>query len=129
MTVLAEIARRAAADSPLWAGALRSGDAPQPRFAGRSPDRYLLGDEMILEAYLLHYGQSRLFRQDDAYLALLTGDYLYAAGLVEICGTGDLRAVADLAELISRCAVRRGDATPGDDDDLWERTVSSLGTS
>ena len=83
---------------------------------------------MILEAYLLHYGQSRLFRQDDADLALLTGDYLYAAGLVEICGTGDLRAVADLAELISRCAARRGDAAPGDDD-LWERTVSSLGTS
>ena len=63
------------------------------RFAGRCPDRYLLGVEMIYEGYLLHYGRSRLFSQADAGLALLTGDYLYAAGLREICATGDLRAV------------------------------------
>ena len=128
MTVLAEIARRAAADSPLWAGALRPGDAPQPRFAGRCPDRYLLGVEMILEGYLLHCGRRGCSAQDDADLALLTGDYLYAAGLVEICGTGDLRAVADAggADLPLRRPPRR--CRPGDDD-LWERTVSSLGTS
>ena len=128
MTVLAEIARRAAADSPLWAGALRPGDAPQPRFAGRCPDRYLLGVEMILEAYLLHYGQSRLFRQDDADLALLTGDYLYAAGLVEICGTGDLDAVTTLAGLIARCSHNRGEQRPpGDDDALWDSALAALG--
>ena len=129
MSVLAEIGARAAAESPLWSATVLSGEPPEPEYVGRCPDRYLLGVEMILEAYLLHYGQSRLFRQDDADLALLTGDYLYAAGLVEICGTGDLQAVADLAELISRCAARRGDVAPADDDDLWERTVASLGTS
>ena len=126
MTVLAEIARRAAADSPLWAGALRPGDAPQPRFAGRCPDRYLLGVEMILEAYLLHYGQSRLFRQDDADLALLTGDYLYAAGLVEICATGDLAAVTALAQLISACASDRGEGV-ADDEGRWTTALAAFG--
>ena len=57
---------------------------------------------MIREGYLLHNGRARLFAQDDADLALLTGDYLYAAGLVEICGTGDLDAVTTLAQLIAR---------------------------
>jgi hypothetical protein len=127
LSVLTEIARRAAADSPLWAGSLAGGAVPEPAFEGRCPDRYLLGVEMIREAYLLHYGESRLFRQDDPDLALLAGDYLYAAGLVEICATGDLRAVAALAELISRCAARRADAVAGSDDDLWQHTVSSLG--
>jgi hypothetical protein len=129
VTVLGEIARRAAHDSPLWRDALEAGEPPEPRFAGRCPDRYLLGVEMIHEAYLLHYGDSRLFRQDDPDLALLTGDYLYAAGLVEICHTGDARAVADLAELIAICAARRGDAAADGDDELWERTVAGLGAS
>ena len=128
-SLLDAIRTRAAADSPLWERALLPGEAPAPEFEGRCPQPYLLGVEMIREGYLLHNGRARLFAQDDADLALLTGDYLYAAGLVEICGTGDLQAVADLAELISRCAARRGDVAPADDDDLWERTVASLGTS
>jgi hypothetical protein len=127
VSVLGEIASRAAADSPLWAGALAGSDAPQSEFEGRCPDRYLLGVEMIREAYLLHYGTSRLFRQDDADLALLAGDYLYAAGLVEICRTRDLHAVAALAELISRCAARRGDDASESDDTLWDHAVASLG--
>jgi hypothetical protein len=130
MSVLTQIAGRAASDSPLWAGALEPGGDLEPEFAGRCPDRYLLGVEMIREAYLLHYGSSRLFRQDDRELALLAGDYLYAAGLVEICRTGDLRAVADLADLIARCAAGRGDGQPLESDEaLWERTVEGLGRS
>ena len=81
------------------------------RFADRCPDRHLLGVEMIYEGYLLHYGRSRLFSQADRDLALLTGDYLYAAGLREICATGDLSAVGALASLISRCARNRATAT------------------
>ena len=99
VTVLAEVAA-APAESPLWAGALLGAARAGAEFAGRCPDDYLLGVEMIREGYLLHRGRSRLFRQDDPELALLTGDHLFAAGLVEICRTGDLSAVASLADLI-----------------------------
>ena len=127
MSVLQEVADRAAADSPLWAQAL----LPSPstggtRFSGSCPERYLLGVEMIYEGYLLHYGRSRLFSQADADLALLTGDYLYAAGLREICSTGDLAAVDALAALISKCARNQGDGDGAADPSLWDTTVASL---
>ena len=127
MSVLAEVARRAAADSPLWLEALVHEDAP-PAFAGACPPSHLLGIEMIYEGYLLHGGRSRLFSHDDPDLALLTGDYLYAAGLREICATGDLEAVGALAALISRCARNQGDGSGGDDA-LWDETVASLSRS
>ena len=126
---LSEIRTRAAAASPLWAAALLPGEPPQPRFSGRCPERYLLGVEMIHEAYLLHYGTSRLFSQNDRDLALLTGDWLYAAGLAEICTTGDLAAVDALADLIARCAANRGGAEPVPDDPLWDATVAGLGAA
>ena len=108
MSVLAEVAGRTAAASPLWRDALVAQDAT-PRFAGACPERHLLGVEMIYEGHLLHRGRSRLFSQEDADLALLTGDHLYAAGLREICATGDLAAVAALADLISACARDQGE--------------------
>jgi hypothetical protein len=122
-----EIRRRAAADSPLWGGALLAGDPPRPEFEGRCPDTHVLGVEMIREGYLLHRGRSRLFRQDDRDLALLTGDYLYAAGLVEICRTGDLDAVVALAELISRSSRDLGEGDPASGERLWAETVERLG--
>jgi hypothetical protein len=125
--VLARVAALATEASPLWAGARRDGDGERPRFAGRCPDAYLLGVEAIYEGYLLHHGRARLFRQDDAALALLTGDYLYAAGLAEICRTGDLAAVAALAELISACARNQGDGDGAADAALWEGTIARLG--
>jgi hypothetical protein len=72
-SLLDEIRTRAAADSPLWERALLPGEAPAPEFEGRCPQPYLLGVEMIREGYLLHNGRARLFTQDDADLALLTG--------------------------------------------------------
>jgi hypothetical protein len=126
-SVLAEISRRAAADSPLWAGAVSPDPPPPARFAGACPDRYLLGVEMIHEAYLLHRGRSRVFSPPDEDLALLAGDYLYAAGLVEICHTGDLRAVAALAELIAQVARAQCDRDGDGDEAVWAATVASLG--
>ena len=127
-SLLDEIRTRAAADSPLWERALLPGEPPAPEFEGRCPQPYLLGVEMIREGYLLHNGRARLFAQDDADLALLTGDYLYAAGLVEICGTGDLDAVTTLAGLIARCSHNRGERRPsGDDDALWDSALAALG--
>jgi hypothetical protein len=125
VSILRAVAERAAADSPLWAGALLPVPAAEPRFTGACPERHLLGVEMIYEGYLLHYGRSRLFSQADPDLALLTGDYLYAAGLREICGSGDLDAVGALAALITRCAQHQGDGR-GDDDPLWDETVAAL---
>jgi len=125
--VMEQIRQRAAAESPLLEAALRPGDVPEPRYAGRCPERYLVGVEMIREGYLLHNGRSAMFSQDDPDLALLTGDYLYAAGLVEICGTGDLRAVRTLARLIAECSARRGDAEPSSDEPLWDEALAALG--
>ena len=124
-SLLDQIRSRAAADSPLWERALLPGEAPAPEFEGRCPQPYLLGVEMIREGYLLHGGRSRLFTQDDRDLALLTGDYLYAAGLVEICSTGDLIAVTALAQLISACASDRGEGV-ADDEDRWARALAAF---
>jgi hypothetical protein len=122
VNVLEQIRVRAAADSPLWGDALLPDDPPPAEYQGRCPDSHLLGVEMIREGYLLHGGRSRLFSHDDRDLALLTGDYLYAAGLVEICATGDLAAVSSLAELISTCARDRGEGL----DDREARWTTAL---
>ena len=124
-SLLDEIRTRAADDSPLWERALLPGEAPAPQFEGRCPQPYLLGVEMIREGYLLHNGRARLFAQDDADLALLTGDYLYAAGLVDVCRAGELRAVATLAELIATVSDRRSRGLE-DDGAAWERAVAEL---
>ena len=126
MSVLETVAERAAEASPLWASALLPEPRGDLRFSGRCPERHLLGVETIYEGYLLHHGTSRLFDQDDRELALLTGDYLYAAGLREICESGDLLAVGALAELIAACAARRGERDPEPDDGLWDSTVAGL---
>ncbi len=125
MSVLAEVASRTAGASPLWRDALVADDA-EPRFAATCPPRHLLGVEMIYEGHLLHRGRSRLFSQADPDLALLTGDHLYAAGLREICATGDAAAVAALAALISACARDQGDDRLDTDDALWDATVARL---
>ncbi len=125
MSVMELIRQRAASDSPLWAAALLPGDPPPAEYQGRCPEDHLLGVEMIREGYLLHGGRSRLFSQDDRDLALLTGDYMYAAGLVEICRTGDLAAVTALAELISACARDRGEGA-ADNEDRWTVALASF---
>jgi hypothetical protein len=127
VNVLEQVRRRAARENTIWASALLPPTGAQERFRGACPELYLLGVEMIYEGYLLHYGRSRLFRQDDADLALLTGDYLSAAGLSEICDTGDLAAVAALAGLIARCARDRGEGDGVAHEAVWEQTVGALG--
>jgi hypothetical protein len=125
VSVLDQIRARAAADSPLWASALLPGEAPPAEYQGRCPQSHLLGVEMIREGYLLHGGRSRLFAHEDRDLALLTGDYLYAAGLVEICATGDLTAVTALARLISDCARDRGEGI-ADDEARWTAALAEF---
>ncbi|HXG77029.1 MAG TPA: hypothetical protein VNJ53_10700 [Gaiellaceae bacterium] len=122
------IAREAAAESELWAEALRpAGERVEERvFSALAPPRHGLGLETIYEGYLVHYGRSRLFAPTDADTALLLGDYLYAHGLVRVAASGDVPAVADLAELISLCARARADGSDGDAA-AWAATATLLG--
>jgi hypothetical protein len=77
--------------------------AAGPRAAGLH-DEYELLIEMIHEGSRLHYGGSRVIRDDDRDLALLLGDQLYAMGLSRLAEIGDLDAVVELADLISLLA-------------------------
>ena len=124
--VFETIAAEAAAESPLWGEALRGDPEHVPVFGALVPERFALGVETIYEGYLLHYGRPRLFAPPDEDVALLLGDYLYAHGLVRIAATGDLDAVAALAELISACAALRAEGEPGDGD-AWVGCVRRLG--
>jgi hypothetical protein len=122
------IVEAAAAESPLWGEVARpTGEqVREPVFSVLAPDGHALGLETIYEGYLVHYGRSRLFAPDDRDTALLLGDYLYAHGLVHVAETGDVAAVADLAELISLCAQSRAEGRDGDGA-AWAATSASLG--
>lgn len=124
--MLGRIAAEAAAESPLWAEQLRAAPEREELFGALVPERFTLGVETIYEGYLVHYGRPRLFEPADAETALLLGDYLYAHGLVHIAATGDLDAVAALAELISTCAHLRAEGG-GRDGDAWLEAVRRLG--
>lgn len=123
--MLAEIARAAAAESPLWAEQLRADPEGAPVFGPLAP-AHALGVETIYEGYLVHYGRPRLFAPVDGETALLLGDYLYAHGLVHVAATDDLDAVAALAELISTCAHLRAEGADGDGE-AWLEAVRRLG--
>jgi hypothetical protein len=81
----------------------------------------------VREGYLLHYGAARLVRTDDADLALLGGDRLYALGLARLADLGDLDAVAALAELISRCARAHAEDDPAQAEAAWKATAAAIG--
>ena len=129
MGLFREIAAGAAAESPLWASALRP-EAEQdavPVFSPLVADlRFALGVETIYEGYLLHYGRPRLFAPPDDDVGLLLGDALLAHGLVRVADTGSIAAVADLAALLSLCAQGRADDRDGDGA-AWAATAALLG--
>jgi hypothetical protein len=70
MTVEAE------AESPLWAAALRPPADRQPLavFSALAPEAFALGLETVYEAYLVHYGLSRLFASEEETERVLLGD-------------------------------------------------------
>jgi hypothetical protein len=124
--VFEQIAAEAAAESPLWGEALRADPERAPIFGPLAPERFALGLETIYEGYLVHYGRPRLFEPPDDETALLLGDYLYAHGLVRIAATGEIDAVATLAELISTCAHLRAERADGDGE-AWVAAARRLG--
>jgi hypothetical protein len=80
--------------------------------------------EAVYEGYLMHYGQPRAFQNMDADLQLLAGDALYALGLEKLARAGDLEAVSELADLISRSA--QAHAEGRDTRQLWESSLARL---
>ncbi len=120
------IVAEAAAESPLWGEQLRAEPERESVFGALAPERFALGLETIYEGYLVHYGRPRLFSPAERDVALLLGDYLYAHGLVRIADTGEIDAVATLAELISTCAHLRAEEAEGDGE-AWVDAVRRLG--
>jgi hypothetical protein len=120
------IASDARGESPHWAQALRDPPAWEPVFSPLAPARFTLGLETVYEAYLVHYGDSRLFNSPGEEERVLLGDYLYAHGLVRIAEAGGVDAVAVMADLIATCAALRA-ARAGGDGDAWVDAARRLG--
>jgi hypothetical protein len=99
-----------------------------PRFAEQLDER-LFVLEAVYEGYLLHYGESRLFAGMDDDLRLLAGDALYALGLARLAEAGDLPAVAELADLISRSAQAHADGRGDAAEPLWDASADNLASA
>jgi len=98
---------------------------PAPMALGLSEQRHA-AVELVREGYLLHYGVPRYYKIDDADLALLAGDRMYAAGLERLASHGDVEAVAVLAELIAGCAEAHGSGFGERSEQLWRRALAIL---
>jgi hypothetical protein len=95
------------------------------RFDGDLGDR-LFVLEAVYEGYLLHYGESRLFDGMEPDLRLLAGDALYALGLARLADSGDLAAVAELSDLISRSAQAHAEGRGDEAEALWDASAGVL---
>jgi hypothetical protein len=128
MDVFAAIVEGAREESELWGGVTRSRHARErvAVFSELAPDQFALGLETVYEAYLVHYGQPRLFDPGGVDEAVLLGDYLYAHGLVRIADAGGVGAVAVMAGLISRCAAARAQDGAADGE-AWVDAARALG--
>jgi hypothetical protein len=121
VSVLEEIAAAAG-------GSLAGHAAPNPgppRFGDELGDR-LFVLEAVYEGYLLHYGESRLFAGMDPDMRLLAGDALYALGLARLTERGDLPAVAELSDLISRSAQAHAEGRGDEAEALWDASAGAL---
>jgi hypothetical protein len=124
VSVLAQVA--AAADPALAPYAV---PAPGPaRFGDELGDRRFVL-EAVYEGYLLHYGEPRLFDGMDGDLRLLAGDALYALGLARLAERGDLTAVAELSDLITRSAQAHAEARGAEAEALWDASAGLLATA
>ena len=97
-----------------------------PRVAGHA-EEYELLLEMILEGSLLHYGTPRVVAAEDADVALLLGDQLYALGLSRLAALGDMEAVAELADVISLVAQAHAGGDQRLADAVWEAGAVAVG--
>ena len=82
--------------------------------------------EAVREGYEMHYAEPRAFAGMDQDLRLLAGDALYALGLERLAATGDLEAVAELADLISACAQAQAENRPEHAEGRWAEAADKL---
>jgi hypothetical protein len=123
VSALAEVA---AAAGPALAP-YRVPDPGPARFGEELGDRRFVL-EAVYEGYLLHYGEPRLFEGMDGDLRLLAGDALYALGLARLAERGDLPAVAELSDLISRSAQAHAEGRGAEAEALWDGSADLLAT-
>jgi hypothetical protein len=121
VTVLSEIASAA---GPSLAPHAVPDPGPARFDAALGERRFVL--EAVYEGYLLHYGESRLFAGMDPDLRLLAGDALYALGLARLAEGGDLPAVAELSDLISRSAQAHAESRGHEAEALWDASAAAL---
>jgi hypothetical protein len=121
VSVLEEIARASGPSLAPYAVA----DPGPARFEAALGER-LFVLEAVYEGYLLHYGRPRLFADMDDDLRLLAGDALYALGLARLAESGDLPAVAELSDLISRSAQAHAESRGAEAEARWEASASAL---
>ncbi|HEU4702795.1 MAG TPA: hypothetical protein VFS37_09960 [Conexibacter sp.] len=127
MTGTRQLAAALREEGGLLADALSSQQpADEALLAGVPGGPHALALSAVREAYLLHYGGGRVVDTDDADLALLGGDRLYALALAELAALGDLPTIAVLAELISDCARAHADDASAEATVAWERAVSAV---
>ena len=122
MTALARLAEALREEGGLLASTVREdGAAPQAHgeLVADRGEAYPLLVEAIREGYLQHYAAGRVVRPEDPDLALLAGDRLYAFGLERLAETGDLDAVAELADVIALCAQAHAEGDPGRAEAIW----------
>jgi hypothetical protein len=100
--------------------------AAGPRAEGSSAEYELLV-ETIYEGYLLHYHAPRVMREHEADLGLLAGDRLYALGLARLVRLGDIEGVAELADVITLCALAHGGGQPELAAGIWMAGARAVG--
>jgi hypothetical protein len=129
----AQLADALRAEGGLLADALRDAGpslpADEPLLAAAPAGPYALTLAAVREGYLLHYAQGQVLAAaaDDADLALLAGDRLYALALAELAALGDLGAVVALADLISDCARAHADDEPELAAAAWQTAAHAIG--
>jgi hypothetical protein len=124
VSVLEEVIAAAGSDLADHAAA----GSREPRFGIGDPVRgFVL--EAVYEGYLMHYGTPRLFERLDDDLRLLAGDALYAVGLSRLAETGDLEAIAELSDLISRSARAHAEGCSAEAEGMWARSARKLATA
>lgn len=126
-TPLQVVARRIARVSPDWADVTETEavDAHEVRGAHALGMVRAQGVEAIREGWLLHRGASRVASGASADLALLVGDWCYAAGLCTIADEGTLDDVAALAELVAGISSRVGEPIEALEG-AWEDTIGAM---
>ena len=91
-------------------------------------DEVELAVSAVREGHELHYGRPRALLIDDPDLALLAGDRLYALGLERLAASGDLTAIAELADIISLVAQAHAAKTdPQLAHAVWEAGAAAIG--